>query len=367
MCEVALVGGREVVAIAAKAPSYLGRALLAIVLTVAFYTLALVAVAILVGLPVWRVATGHTFPVFLGIAMVFTGLTTLASVIPRRQRFEAPGPELTHAGQPDLMEAVAQVAKEAGHPMPDATYLDVEVNASVAEVGAPLMRKRRVLVLGLPLLELLTVDQLRAVLAHEFGHYVAGDTRVERRVYRTREAVARTVATLKAEDEDAWFDRIVAAPFGAYASLFLRITAAVSRRQEYAADALAVRVAGRDAHVGALRRLAAGAPAFDAFWEEELEPALSAGVRPPIAEGFRRFLTTDAVEREVARVLDETLEHSAHDRYDSHPTLRQRLDAVGATAVDDPAPTGALASALLRDHDTLEGQPRRSSRRRRGG
>ena len=342
--------------IAAKAPSYLGRALVGIALTVAFYALSFVAVAVLAGLPVWRVATGHTFPTFLGIAMVVTGLTILASVVPRRQRFELPGPELTHAGQPDVVGVVEQVAQEVGHRVPDAIYLDLDVNAGVAEVGTLLTAKRRVLTLGLPLLELLTVDQLRAVLAHEFGHYVAGDTRIGRRVYRTREAVLRTAGALKAKDEDAVFDQIVGAPFAGYAALFLRITAAVSRRQEHAADALAVRVAGRDAQVGALRRVAAGAPAFEAFWEEELEPVLSAGRRPPIGEGFRRFFTTTAVDSEVARVLDATLEQREHDRYDSHPTLRQRLDAIGATVADDTAPTGPLASALLRDHDTLEGR-----------
>ena len=104
--------------IAAKAPSYLGRALVGIALTVAFYALSFVAVAVLAGLPVWRVATGHTFPTFLGIAMVVTGLTILASVVPRRQRFEVPGPELTHAGQPDVVGVVEQVAQ---HRQPNAS------------------------------------------------------------------------------------------------------------------------------------------------------------------------------------------------------------------------------------------------------
>jgi len=36
---------------------------------------------------------------------------------------------------------------------------------------------RRVMGLGLPLLQILTVAQFRAVLPHEFGHYYGADTR----------------------------------------------------------------------------------------------------------------------------------------------------------------------------------------------
>jgi heat shock protein HtpX len=338
-----------------QGPSLVGRALLALALTVVFYVLAIAAVAVLVGLPIGRWATGHGFPIFIGIAMVFSGLSILFALVPRRQKFHPPGPALTKEDQPRLLGLVEEVAQQVGHPMPDATYLDADANAGVTEVGPMFLPKRRVLILGLPLLELLSTEQLRAVLAHEFGHYAGGDTRVGRWVFRTRETILRTVSNLRYDDEDdGWFERGVRAPFELYAKLFLRITAAVSRRQEYAADAVAVEVAGRDAHVGALRRIAAGAPAFDGYWYNELVPSLNAGVRPPIGEGFRRFLQADDVDRIVGQILDSSLEEDEHDPYDSHPTLRQRLEAVGASPEEDPPDEGAPAASLLRDHAATE-------------
>jgi Zn-dependent protease with chaperone function len=47
--------------------------------------------------------------------------------------------------------------------------------------------------LGLPLLQTLTVSQFRAVMAHEFGHYYGGDTKLGPWVYKTRAAIVRTL------------------------------------------------------------------------------------------------------------------------------------------------------------------------------
>ena len=329
------------------------RALVAIALTIAFYCFATAIAAALIAFPVLRIEAGNS-PGLLGLAMPVVAACILVAIVPRRERFIAPGPPVTRESQPQLLELVQEVADAVGHPMPDATYLDADANAGVREVGRPLSR-RRVLVLGLPLLELLTVDQLRAVLAHEFGHYVGGDTRIGLWTYRTREAIVRTVSSLHwDEDGDDWFLKLVRAPFEAYAQLFMRITSAISRSQELAADRLAVDVAGRAAHVGALRRSAAGGPAFEAFWYEEFVPALVAGLRPPLGDGFRRYLSVDMIDEAVARTLNSALEQDAHDPYDSHPTLSQRLTAVGAGPDEDPPALGPPAATLLRDHAALE-------------
>ena len=67
-----------------------------------------------------------------------------------------------------------------------------EANAGVLELG----RRRRVMFVGLPLLQLITERGLRAVIAHEYGHYAGGDTRLGPWIHRTRETVLRTIAHL---------------------------------------------------------------------------------------------------------------------------------------------------------------------------
>jgi heat shock protein HtpX len=329
------------------------RALVALALTVAFYVLAIAVAAGLIAVPILRVEAGES-PGLTGLFMPIVALCILVAIVPRRMRFEPPGPAVTRENQPQLLDLVGHVAGAVAHPMPDATYLAPDVNAAVLETGR--LRRRRTLILGLPLLEVLTVEQLRAVLAHEFGHYVAGDTRIGRVTYRTRETVLRTVASLRWSDDgdDGWLLKVVRAPFEWYARLFLRITSAISRSQELAADALAAGVAGTDAHIGALRRTAACEPAFDAYWHDEVLPAVIRGLRPPLGAGFRTFLSTARIDAAVAEELNRALEQDAHDPYDSHPTLRQRLEALGAGPRDEPPASGPSASTLLQDHAELE-------------
>lgn len=61
------------------------------------------------------------------------------------------------------------------------------------------------MIVGIPLLHLLSERGFRGVIAHELGHYRGGDTRLGPWIYRTREAIGRTIAQLSDEDgDDGW-------------------------------------------------------------------------------------------------------------------------------------------------------------------
>ena len=54
----------------------------------------------------------------------------------------------------------------------------------------------RVMGIGLPLLRITSVSELEAILAHEFGHYHGGETRLGPWIYKTRAAIVRTLSSL---------------------------------------------------------------------------------------------------------------------------------------------------------------------------
>ncbi len=233
--------------------------------------------------------------------------------------------------------------------MPDDIYLTLEANAAVTQAS----RTRRVLIVGVPLLHILSERELRGVIAHEFGHYSGGDTRLGPWIYRTRETIGRTIGQLSSEDDDeSWSQRAVRQPFIWYGHAFLRITAAISRRQEFAADACAVRSVGRAAHVAALERIHAYAPGFDAYWQQEVIPVLQAGRRPPVSEGFRRFITHESADRAAKEQL-AIMREEATDPYDSHPSLPERIAAVDGMPDGEPDDSPA-AIALLASPDEVE-------------
>ena len=327
------------------APSLRARFAVAIALTLAFYALAIGVAAALIGLPIWGWVSLHHGNLWITIFMVAAGLTILRSIIPQRQHFVAPGPRVDASQQPRLMEEVSAVARATDQEPPADTYVTLEANAAVAEVPAGRFgRRRRVLLLGLPLLHILTATELRSVLAHEFGHYAGGDTRLGTWIFRIRAAIGRTITGLH-DDESFWM-KVIQKPFIWYGNAFLRITNAISRRQEFAADAWAARIAGKGTHVSTLRKIHRLAPAYDAYWSQEVVPVLETGKRPPVGTGFAQFVVTPEVAEACDASLASELEEVKSDPYSSHPTLPERLAATEALDAGDGDAGGDDAPAL---------------------
>ena len=88
-----------------------------------------------------------------------------------RRHVEPPGPEITAADQPALFAEIAKISELTGEQMPKHVYVMYDMNAFVAQRGGIMgFGSRRVMGVGLPLMRVLGVSELRAVLAHEMGH-----------------------------------------------------------------------------------------------------------------------------------------------------------------------------------------------------
>jgi hypothetical protein len=179
---------------------------------------------------------------------------------------------------------------------------------------------RRIMGLGLPLLQVLSVSEFRAVLVHEFGHYHGGDTALAPWVYKTRSTIGRTLEQLGGS--------LLQKPFIWYGSLFLRLTNAVARKQEYAADALAAKVTGPGPIITGLKKLYQAGLAFETYWGSELEPLLANGFRPPLAEGFQAFIRSPEVFLAMQEAMVQEMEQSVPNPYDTHPSLKDRIAAL---------------------------------------
>jgi Zn-dependent protease with chaperone function len=330
-------------------PSLAGRYAAAIALTIGFYVLALAIGLGLIAFAVVPWATSAPQNLWLSITALFLGGSVLVAIVPRRLEFDVPGLKVTANEQPELFALVEAEAKAAGEPMPQDVYLTLEANAAVRQTS----RGRRALIVGVPLLHILSERELRGVVAHEFGHYSGGDTRLGPWIYRTRETIGRTIHQLSDDDgDDSWSQRIVRKPFIWYGLGFLRITAKIKRSQEFAADRRAVASAGRNAYAHGLERVHAYGPAFDAYWNDEVVPLLQRGHRPPISEGFNRFIAHQNVTRAADHHLEQ-LRDEQTDPYDSHPSLPERLSAIEHLPAGEPDDSDC-SIALLRDPAGVE-------------
>jgi heat shock protein HtpX len=324
------------------------RAALALLLMVSFYVLAFAIAGALVWVPYEAYANNIRFPVRLAIVCVGLAGTIVWAVLPRIDRFVPPGPPLTSSEAPQLFEVLSEVAAKTGQAMPADVYLVNDVNAFVAQRGGVMgIGSKRVMGIGLPLLQSLTVQELKAVLAHEFGHYHSGDVSIGPWIYKTRGAIQRTIQQLG----DGYLGHI----FIAYGKLFLRITHAISRRQEFIADEVAGTAAGAAVMASALRKVHGAAVAFHNYWKAEVSLVLNSGYLPPLTAGFARFADADSVRSRVTAAIKsaETEDHS--DPFNTHPPLRERVAALEALPQGESGDTRAAVSLL--------GDPQRWERR----
>lgn len=347
------------------------RALFAVLGFVAFYAVTVGAIAGLAWLGImffgWLEAI-HNPKAMLMLVLVGAGCFLAAGVLawsalPRVDRFEPPGPELTAASHPELFAMIRDVAKATGQQMPIHVYAVLDVNAFVTERGGVMgIGSRRVMGIGLGLLNAFSVDEVRAVVAHEFGHFHGGDTRLGPWVYKTRAAMGRAVVNLQSaaatvsEVEALRFVlAIIEAPFRWMVLGYMRLASAVSRAQELSADAVAARAVGTAPVLSGFGKLAGTAAAVDAYFESEIGTLVEHGVLPPVLAGARQFVEAN---RERMKAIDaDHAKLGEASPFDSHPPLPERIAAIQALTSKLPGVVGSPddrpAIALLRYPEKL--------------
>ena len=347
--------------------SLTGWAVLAVAMVIGSYLTTLLLAAACAFLPFLLIgAIGIGFQT---LVLMFCGLvmaaTILWSLVPRRDIFTPPGVLLSPSDQPRLFRALEEVAGTLREPLPREVYLIPDVNAWVAERGGTMgFGSRRVMGLGLSLMQILSVSEFRAVLAHEFGHFYGGDTRMGPWVYKARAAMVRTLTHLGSPSAllDAVTSLVLArlayqlvlATLVAYWKLFLRATQLVSRRMEFRADELACCLVGSEALIDGLRGIHGASGALPAFWQTEVVPLVEAGFHPPIAEGFGRFVAAPGVAKAISENLEMQLGQAKTAPYDSHPPLRERIAAARALSGRGKMETDPPAITLLDGVEALE-------------
>jgi Zn-dependent protease with chaperone function len=307
----------------AQSASIAHRAVLVLALWLGFWILALGLVAGLMWIPFVQLAYRSSLELSGGVAGL-AGLTLAYSVRPRRR--DPNGAKVIHPLSRETAQPLYALVERIGADLGIVAPVNIHL---IGESSAFIFAKRNwfgkvqslEVALGLPLVGTMSEAELGSVIAHEFGHFVAGDMSLGPWVYRTRNAIARTVTNL--ENSLFFLDLL----FRSYGHWFLRLSASVSRAQEYAADATAAKAFGAVVTCNALKKVHLIDPFWSSYFHLELVPALNRGARVPIFEGFRQFRKATnrraAVQEAIRRAEVPTV-----SEYDTHPSLEERLAAL---------------------------------------
>jgi Zn-dependent protease with chaperone function len=266
------------------------------------------------------------------------------------------GPAIVYADAPALFAAISEVARRLGAKPP------MQVRLSYLPCcGVVAWKRSNALVLGLPLLHVLTMAELRAVLAHELAHLARGDATRSARSARFVRALGQALDQSNGR---------VHGPLGAWARACHRLgealLAPIARGQEARADRCAAAIAGGDAAASALVKVALVQPLFRevleqynptnpdlpnlyaffrAFWHRLPEPlftnirlhvlsglgAIPDGVHPPlpdrlaIVQSYPRRDPADSTPAKTTLGDLEALEQMLHNRLYSTPGVEPSI------------------------------------------
>lgn len=260
------------------------------------------------------------------------------------------GWEVTKDQAPDLFACIGELAKDIGAPPFHHVLITPELNAGV--VQTPRLGifgwYRNDLLIGLPLLQALTPVQFRAVLAHELGHLAKGHGRTSNWIYRQRLRWARLLHIFSERESRGL---ILFKPFLSwYAPYFNAVTFPLARAGEYEADAAAARLTSPDDAAQALTGVSVtGSYLAHRYWPEIHKmaddlPEPSCTPYLGMGPGFFKGMTGDSVRDWVEQAMGEKTTDE-----DTHPALKDRLSAMGASPSFAPPGPGMAADVLLGD------------------
>lgn len=285
------------------------------------------------------------------VIKAFVAILLLTAVVLRALWVQLPPPtgwELDPGEAPALEGMIEEVRERLGAPPLSGVLFDRQYNAAIVQhpsLGV-FGGYQCYLILGLPLMEALSPDQFRAVIAHEFGHLSGQHGRFGVWIYRIRASWIRLMTELSREKRRDLFADF----FRRYMPEFDATTFVLARQQEYEADRMSAQVAGARTAAAALVRVALYARVYAGYWNQvdglvALLPqaprdvataeaaALRAGVDPACAEEW--------LDAELRRPTDLD---------DTHPSLRDRLADMGVDAREsgwrDAVPVTAAAALL---------------------
>lgn len=266
---------------------------------------------------------------------------SLSARMHRPKAVDLHGLRLEKEQEPSLYAWLERTAETLQAPCPDLVLLTSGLDCAAIEVRQGLRGYQRVLVLGLPLLRCLDLQEVRAVVGHELSHLKEQDSR-SAWIYRTTWSWVELASRLRVSGQAPGL--LYRFAYWFVPRFYLRAQI-VERENEKRADRAALALMDQQDY----GRLLLKVQLFQVLSEEALSEALLTRLRGQSEAGDFTTLLTEGFtqlpeprrERALRRLLDER-----SSWLDSHPVLGERLQALGCY--------GPFEMSLRAPEDTAE-------------
>lgn len=281
----------------------------------------------------------------ISMPVFFVTLRTLLTPLPAPQ-----GRTIGAADAPVLFDLLDKMRVKLDGPPIHHVLVDAEYNACISQLPRWGLFGPNVnyLVLGLPFMLGHPTSEMMATVAHEYGHLCGAHGKIQAWVYRQRQTLGAVFEQVEnAEDSSPWFGAMAGA-LRAFMPYFYAYTFVLSRQDEYEADHASGRLVGVDTAASSLIRGALCARWFyREFWQTLYRQASTR--EKPVFMPYQSMSTAfrmsheewaSAASLKAAWAVDS-------DVADTHPCLRERVEALGRAAlVPRPMSSSSVAGLL---------------------
>lgn len=171
---------------------------------------------------------------------------------------------ITKENAPALLRLISDVANSIGANPPDNVVVGLEPNFYATSTSIQLMGSQTVLhgstmFISVPLLGLFTLDETRAVIGHELGHFIGNDTYYTRKFYPAYIRLSGALAELRQSIKERITNGILVLPTLGVLSFihgqFARSERSIGRKREHEADKIGASINGGLPLITALLKL----------------------------------------------------------------------------------------------------------------
>lgn len=316
---------------------------------------------------------GGFWPLLLGCGLILMGglvvYFLLKFLFASSGESGEPGIQISEGDEPRLFEFIRRVATEVGTHFPKKIYLLPDVNASVfysSSFWSLFFPTRKNLNIGLGLVNSLNISELKAVLAHEFGHFSQKSMRLGTYVYFVNQVIFNMLYRNDGWAKTAGGIAGIHGLLGAMVQLAVYIVQGIqwvlrgmyaivnrqylslSREMEFHADTIAASVSGSNNMVQALRQVELGSATFQRALEKCNELLAADNAPLNFYAGQRAAATHFALVNELplqqgVPVVSQAFVESQRrqrvvfkDQWASHPTLSEREANLHDLALEAP-------------------------------
>lgn len=283
------------------------------------------------------------FGIFLAIP-VFIILQSLWVEIPPPQ-----GLRLKREETPQLFSLLDNLTHSLQSPSFHQVLLTADFNASVVQIPrlGLLGWQQNYLLIGLPLMQALSPEQFRAVLAHELGHLSGNHSQFDGWIYRVRKTWVQMLQRLQ-ESQQSGAVILFSSFFNWYAPFFNAYSFVLARADEYEADRCAAQLAGNQQIAEALLNSGIKHQFLEECFWPEIYKLRNQQPEPPqlLFTRLATALQTELKPEKTQLWMERALAVKT-DSANTHPCLKDRLKALKYSFNQPPAPVQQTAAQMF--------------------